>query len=358
VFTDRISWRFCFYFNLPIGGITLVSLFFFFRPQNTSGLETSRSFWRKLLELDLMGNGILIATIAILLLVLQWGGTKYPWNSPKVIGLLVGTGLGTVIFVAWQWHRGDAALIPSSILLQRTVGASCLASFFLAGSLLIHSYYLPYYFQAINGDTAIKSGVNVMPYLISTVVLSLLTGAIVSKTGYFTPPAILGPVLSTVGCGLLTMLEVNTPSSKLIGYQVLAAAGIGMAIQQGIIAVQVVLPLESVPIGTAIILFFQNISGSIFVSAGNSILRNELTGMLQKANIPGVNVQVVLAAGATQIRQVVPAEGLQLTLDVYNRALQKVFIVAIPLSALGVFAGLAMEWRSVKEKRKENNESI
>lgn len=288
-----------------------------------------------------------------MLLALQWGGTKYAWGSPQTIGLLVGAGVESLVFVAWLKYRGSQALVPLRIIGQRTVAASLGASFFGAGTLFVHSYYLPYWFQAIRNDSPLQSGVHLVPYVASNFFFTVVAGILVTKTGYFNPPALVGPVLATIGCGLLTTLRVDTSTAKWVGFEIFTAAGTGMTMQQGLIAVQAVLPPETASIGTALILFAQSLAGSIFVSVGSSLLRNELSAGLSAAHLPGVNITEILSVGATEVRKKVPESQIARFLVIYNLSLQKLFILSIPLAALGLVTALGMEWRSLKDP-KEN----
>lgn len=176
----------------------------------------------------------------------------------------------------------------------------------------------------------------------------MVAGILVTKTGYFNLPALMGPIIATIGCGLLTTLRMDTSTVKWVGFEILTAAGIGMVMQQGIIGVQAVLPLEAVPIGTALILFAQSLSGSIFLSVGSSLLRNKLSTGLSEARLPGVNITEVLSVRATEVRDKVPVEQIARFMVIYNNSLQKTFILAIPLAALGFSTALPMEGRSLK----------
>lgn len=287
----------------------------------------------------------------MLLLALQWGGTKYAWNSARIVGLLVGAGVALLVFIAWQRYRGSKALVPLQIIGQRTVAASCAFSFFVFGAMLVHAYYLPYWFQAIRNDSPIQSGVHLIPYMTSNFLFSVVAGLLVTKIGYFNPPALLGPIIGAIGSGLLTTLEVNISTAKWIGYEVLTALGIGIMLQQSLVAVQAVLPRETVSIGTSLVIFAQSLSGSIFVSIGNSLLRNQLSVRLSEERLPGVNINEILSVGATEVRNKIPVEELAQFLVIYNDALQKLFILAIPLMAMALFTAFAMEWRSLKQEK-------
>ena len=118
--------------NLPVGAITLVALALFFKPPVR---DTDKGTLReKLLKIDLIGCALFIPTIVMALLALQWGGHQYPWKSATVIGLLCGAvGLGTV-FLIWEWHKGDDAMIPFSIVLHRSISLSCFFAAFMMGT--------------------------------------------------------------------------------------------------------------------------------------------------------------------------------------------------------------------------------
>jgi hypothetical protein len=328
----------------------------YFHPPKKHTLM-GETFLYRILELDLVGNVILLGASIMLFLALQYTEQQIPWSSAQIIGLLIGSGLTFIIFCAWQWWKQDGALMPPRILGQRTVAAACAAGFFIYAAILIQTYYLPMWFQGVRGDSAIRSGVNVIPYVVTNALFSLLAGIFVSRNGYFTAPAIIGMMIGTVGSSLISIIGPNTSSSTWIGYEILASAGIGMAIQQGFTAVQIVLPLDEVAIGTAAVVAFQSLGGAVFVSVGNTILQNSLISAADHNELPGIDIQAVIDAGAAEFRKHVTAEQLPALLNVYNKALQKVFIAAIPMAGLAVFACACMEWRNVKDKRVSHDET-
>jgi len=135
-FTDHVSWRWCFYINLPIGAITIVVIGFFFKsPKRKSQSETT---WKRKLEsMDPIGTAVFLPAIVCVLLALQWGGTKYAWSNPRIIALFVLSGVLISIFIGIQFWKGENATIPPRIIKQRTMAASawfaaCLgAAFFI-----------------------------------------------------------------------------------------------------------------------------------------------------------------------------------------------------------------------------------
>lgn len=327
----------------------MLAFVIFFRP--ASKAQQRLPVIERFQNLDLVGNIIFLGAAVMLFLALELTTQGEPWDTARIIGLLCGFGVVALLFVVWQWWRQDRALIPPAVIMQRSVAASCILAFLIYAALLAHTYFLPIWFQAVLGKSALESGVDMIPYFIVNAFFSILAGVLVSIIGYYVPPCLIGNAIATVGCGLLTLLSPNTTTAEWVGFQILVAAGFGLSIQQGFTAVQTVLPRDQVSIGTAAVVACQSFGGAIFVSVGNNIFQKELMVDLERNPIPGVDVAKVISAGATAFRDLVPEDVLPTMLVVYNDALRKVFIATIPLAGLAFFATFFIEWRSVKVKR-------
>lgn len=182
-------------------------------------------------ELDYYGALFLIPAVVCLLLALQWGGAKYSWNSATIIGLFCGFGAILPIFIFIQIHLGDRATIPTRVFTKRTVFFASMFSFFVGSSFLVAVFYLPIYFQAVKGSTATRSGVQILPFLLSVVLSSIIGGILITVIGYFTPFMLGGMSIFTIGLGLLSTLSVDTPFAKWFGFEVLSGAGLGVCLQ-------------------------------------------------------------------------------------------------------------------------------
>lgn len=216
--TTKVSWRWCFWINVPIGGLALVCLLIFL-PTSTPPDETKGTFQQNIWKFDPIGNIMLAPGIVCLLLALQWGGTKYPWSHGRIIALLV---IGSVLFVGFfgfQWFQENGT-IPPRILRQRSMAAGVFVSLGLGAALIIPTFYLPIWFQAIKGTTAVNAGIRILPLFLGTVVFVIGTGIAISKSGYYAPWLIVGCAIRVIGAGLLATLQVNTGSGQWIGYQV------------------------------------------------------------------------------------------------------------------------------------------
>jgi len=320
----------------------------FFHPKKH--VHTHRTFMDRFMDLDIGGNILLLGASIMLFLALEFTTLGVPWSSAEIIGLLVGFGVVTILFIIWQRWKGEAALMPPRILSQRTVAAACGMAFMTYGAIINLTFFLPIWFQAILGDSAIISGVNMIPYFAVNAFFSLLAGVFVSVVGYVTPPAVIGSAIGTVGLGLLTMMTVNTTTAQWVGYEILASIGFGLSIQQCFTAVQTALDPADMAVGTAAVVAAQSLGGAIFLSVGNSVFQNHLLKASAENLLPGINIKKVIDAGAAAFRELVPADKLPIMLEVYNEALRKVFIIGIPLGALAAFISCFIEFKSVKTK--------
>ena len=171
-------------------------------------------------QFDPVGTALLLPGLVLLLLALQWGGNAYAWGSTRVVVSLV---LGLVLLVAFgisQLWAGDNGTVPPRILRQRSIAAGAAVSLGFGSALVILTFYLPIWFQAIKGQSAVSAGFRLLPYFLCTVTFVILSGFVVSKTGYYSPPLIVGTALMVVGCGLLTTFRVDTTNGEWIGYEV------------------------------------------------------------------------------------------------------------------------------------------
>ncbi|KAI0471128.1 putative MFS aflatoxin efflux pump [Xylariaceae sp. FL0804] len=344
-FTTNVTWRWCFYINLPFGGIALVAIGFLLRVPDR--VETKLSLKAKLSQLDAAGTGVLIPGVVSLLLALQWGGLTYPWNSGRIIALLT-LGIALLIgFCCVQAFMPATATVSPRIFKQRSVLGGFCVSLFIGSSQMIFVYYLPIWFQAIEGVSAVNSGIRLLPLTLAMVVASISNGIIVSKIGYYTPSLLVGLCIMITGAGLLTTLHMGTEEGNWIGYQILYGFGMGCAFQAPNLAAQTVLPKEDVPIGTSLMFFSQIIGGAIFTSVGENVLNNQLLQRL--SGLPGFEPSMVESTGATTLASSLPANLLQPILTGYNDSLRVVFIVGLVLGAVTIPGALAIEWRSVKE---------
>ncbi|KAH7134075.1 major facilitator superfamily domain-containing protein [Dactylonectria macrodidyma] len=348
--TDRVSWRWCFYINLPIGVVTMGVIAVYF-PDPERHIEPAP--WRvRMWQLDPIGTVIFMPAVICLLLALQWGGVDYEWDNSKITSLFMLSSVLLLLFIYVQIRMGENATVPPRIFKKRSVWASCFFAFNTGACFLTAVYFLPIWFQAVKGSTAIESGVRNLPMLLGVVLFSMIAGGIVTWWGYYTPFMIGGAVFMAIGYGLICTLKVDTPAAGWIGYQLLAGIGVGIGMQQPLVAVQVVCDMADVPTGTAMIIFVQTLGGALCVTAGQTIFTNKLIEKIQEY-VPDLDPSVVIQAGATNIREVIRAEWLSDVIRAYNDALNVAFLVGAATASATIVGAALTEWKSVKGKNIE-----
>ena len=186
LFTTDSIWRWCFYLNLPIAGLTIVIILLFLKlPRDED--KTVISFRDQIGQPDPIGTVCLLSGTICLFLALQWGGSTYSWNSGRVVALLMVFGVLTVAFVGVKMWRQEKAPVPPRIAKNRSVSGSAFWSFCTTASRTIIISYLPIWCQVIQGVSATESGIRLLPLILALVVASLVAGGLVSKVGYYTP---------------------------------------------------------------------------------------------------------------------------------------------------------------------------
>lgn len=213
-----------------------------------------------------------------------------------------------------------------------------------------HLFYLPFYFQASKGTTAEESGIRTIAYLVSLTVASIVIGGTITALGIYVPFMWVGAAIFTIGCGMLYTLKVSSPAGKWIGYQILTGFGAGSSVQIPFIAVQVVSSQKDMPTANALVMFFNSLGGAISISIAQNIFVNSLAREIPK-HAPGLDPQIVLRAGATYVRNVVPEALLPGVLVAYTNAIVSAFILSIAMGSVAFLVSFGMEWKSVKGKK-------
>ncbi|CAI7671755.1 unnamed protein product [Penicillium palitans] len=348
-FTEHATWRWCFWINLPIGAVTILSLLFFFKPPTRDSIK-GPTILRRLQNLDMLGAVLFAPAIIMIFLALQWGGTEYAWKNATIIGLFIGgAGLG-VVFALWQIRKGDDAMIPPRLICERTMFFSCFSEFFAMGAVYISIYYLPEWFQVIKGASPTKSGLMYLPLALSDVLSATLTGASLKYLGYPNPYMLLGTGLMSIATGLFSTFSLTTPHQHWIPFQVLQGLGVGMTLSMPYVATQTVLEPEDIPVGTSLLQCFQFFGASVNLAIAEAIFDNKLTSRLASWGFDTFEVRTIISAGSAEARSVVSAVDLPGVLDSYNHAITTTFYVATSVAAVAFLLSLGIRWRSVKPK--------
>ncbi|KAJ5087470.1 MFS transporter [Penicillium angulare] len=352
-FTTEATWRWCFWVNLPPGVVTLLVCFFFFNPPST---KSEKTVVQRILSLDLVGSSFFIPGIFMVLLALMWGGTEKAWNSATIIGLFVGGFVILVMFVGWEAYMGDGAMIPGKLITRRTITFSVLFSCCHFGSLGILNYYLPEWFQAVQGANALQSGVRLLPSVLFQIIGTLTAGILARRIHYYNPWFYAGPILIGIASALYSQFTVDTSSGEWLGFQVIQGFGVGIAQQMPSLSIQLSVrdKPELMPLAISLNIFCQYLGATIAQAIGgivyNSLLDSEL------ANHAGLNAEqigILSAAGTADVRDAVDQnfpDSLDLVLESYNIAITSTFFVPVATTAVAFFLAFGVKWIRITPK--------
>jgi MFS transporter, DHA2 family, glioxin efflux transporter len=333
VFTDEVSWRWCFYINLPIGGAAAVGVFLFFSLP-AAAKPPQISLYQKLLHLDPVGITLAMGSITCFILALQYGGVSHSWGSSVVIGLIVGFVLIAAALAAWELWLGEYAMMAPRLYKQRTLSVVAPFQFFFMGSYIVLLFYLPIYFQSALGASPIRSGVDNLPLVTAAAVFALAGGAFVMTTGLIWQTMMASAGLSTVAVGCIYTFDLHTTTATWVGLQFFIGAVMAFGIMQGVTLAQSAVGPEDLPAVSANLLFFNTLGGAFSSSAGQSAFLNQLLRTLP-TSAPSVSPQLVLLTGASELRHVFGPDTLPGVLDAYMTGIRAAFAVSI------AFAGVA-----------------
>lgn len=301
------------------------------RPQDVS-------LRRKLLNLDLNGAVLVAGSFSCYVLAMHWIGLK-PWGSAQVIGSFVGFASLLLCFIANEWVMGDKALVQMHILKNKTVAANLLFIFFLAGAFFPLMYILPIQFQAVNHTSASQSGIRLIPLVLGVSVFTMISNGLVNFWRHYKPSILLGAVFATIGNSRIYSLNATASTGAWIGYELITATGIGLALQMPMIANQALVPADDMPAATSMTLFAENFGTALFVASGEAAFTNGLLSKLRDT-LPQLDAREVLDAGATQIRSLFHARELDAVLESYLHGCKMGHLIPVACGAVAASISL------------------
>ncbi|KAG9768415.1 MFS transporter, partial [Aureobasidium melanogenum] len=356
-FTQHASWRWCFYMNLPIGALTIGAILLFLKVPGTAA-KAPRTFEQLTVavrKMDPLGLLFFLPSIVSLLLALVWGGSEYEWSDERIIALFVVFGVLMIGFIYVEIRADKYAILRRHLLRQRNVLCGGLFAFLLATSNFMIGYYMPMWFQVVKGVSPTKSGTMSLPTMISMVLMSFVSGGMITRFGQYLPFFYLSSVLTSVGAGLISTFWVDTGHSKWIGYQVIFGSGLGLGVQLPITVVQLSCSREDIAAATSLMVFCQILGGAIFISVAQTAITQSLRHGLQQA-LPDIASTLLKNLTATQLVSQVPPAQAPVVRRVFNEAMRSEWHIAAGMAAGTIIAALGIKRVKFPGKKTTNEE--
>ncbi|KAF2806873.1 uncharacterized protein BDZ99DRAFT_363040, partial [Mytilinidion resinicola] len=341
-FTEKVSWRWCFYINLPVDGVALIIIFLIL------DLHTPRTpLWEGLKAIDWLGSLSMVGGTLMFLFGLEFGGISFPWSSATVICLLVFGVLTVALFFLIQARIAPYPIMPLPIFSARSNMAALGVCFFHAFVFISGSYYLPLYFQAVLGATPLLSGVYLLPTALALSFSSIITGLSIKKTGKYLPPIWAGFCFMTLGFGLFIDLAPGSSWAKIIIYQIIAGIGVGPNFQAPLIALQSLVAPRDIATATATFGFVRSLGTAISVVIGNVVFQNEMkkrAGTLSKSLNPGIAKALSggQAGANVAIIDALPGAQREVARKAFADSLSTMWIMYVVFAAVGLLVAFAI----------------
>lgn len=321
--------------SLPIGFAAAMTMFLAF---TTSLKPVEATLRQKVTSLDVNGGVLISGSFSCFVLGMHYIGTN-SWTSARVIGSLVGFAVLLLCFIVNEWAMGDKAMVQSRLFQNRPLLANLCYIFFLAGAFFPLMYTLPIQFQSVNDASASQSGIRLIPLVLGVSVFTMFSNGALTFWRHYKPWLLVGALLATAGNARIYTLDADTPSKQWIGYELITATGIGLALQIPMIANQAHVPADDMPAATALTLFVENCGTALFVASSEAAFTNGLLVSL-RAKLPHTDALEVLESGATQIRNLYSGTDLEAVLASYLHGCKTGNLIPVACGAIAAAISL------------------
>ncbi|MFD1085773.1 MDR family MFS transporter [Micromonospora andamanensis] len=314
--TDHLSWRWAFYVNLPLGGVALVLLI------ATMHLPKYRTEHR----IDWLGAALLSVGITGIVLITTWGGNEYAWASPQILGLAM---LAVVALVAFGFveRRVPEPILPLRLFANRNFALISVIGFLLGFAMFGAMNFLPLYQQTVQGASATNSGLLLLPLMFGMLLVSLVVGRAITRTGRYRIFPIVGGVVMAVGLALLSLLDVDTSKVQSSLYMLVLGAGMGFLMQTSMLIAQNSVAQKDLGAASGAATFFRSIGGSFGISLFGAIFANRLAGSAAGGAFSGGG-EAGAAMNIEQLKEL-PAQAREVVLGGLADAISHVFLWAV-----------------------------
>ncbi|MEW2447928.1 MFS transporter [Streptomyces parvulus] len=332
-FTDHLSWRWCFYINVPFGLVTMAVV--------AVVLKLPRP--RVKARLDVLGALLLAAASTCLVLLTSWGGTEYAWGSKVILGLAAGAAASTVLFLVAERFAPEP-IIPLRLFRDSVFNVTGLVGLVIGVALFGAASYLPTFLQMVDGASATESGLLMLPMMGGIVVASIASGQLISRTGHYRSHPILGSALSVVGMWLLSRLDEDTSRLNYSIWMAVLGAGIGMVMPVLVLAVQNSVRPADLGTATSANNYFRQIGGSVGAAIFGTLFADRLTDALAERVPAEAGAGLPEAEAITpQLVHSLPPALRDAYIGAYADAMPRIFLYLVPVLVLGLLIALFLK---------------
>ncbi|KAF3764329.1 hypothetical protein M406DRAFT_41912 [Cryphonectria parasitica EP155] len=359
--TQYASWRWCFWINLPVCGLTFFIMLFFLDVHNP---RTKLS--DGLRAVDWFGSLSILSVTILLLLGLDFGGVTYPWDSPRVICLIVFGGLMIGFFFYSEKRLAKYPLVLLSVF-SKDFSANAIAVVAFTHSMASFGveFYLPLYFQSVKAATPLESGVLLLPMIITCAAGDILGGIAIHQIGRYREIIWVGTSFLTLGTGLLIMFGTGTSLGVVIGFQIIFGIGMCLLFQTPTMAIQNSVSQADTANATATLSFIRNLATALATVIGGVVFQNSMTSrasFLAASGLDDADLKALSgkdAAANVGITRTIQDAGQRLAVEEsFAWSVRNMFIMYTCIAAVGMVASIFVKQRHMSKEHTETKTGI
>lgn len=335
VITDSLSWHWNFFVGLPFAIAAILVL------QRTLHLPARA---RKVVRIDYWGAALISVGIATLLLWVTFAGTNFDWLSWQTAVMVVGALAVLAVAVVVETKVADP-IIPMHLFRNRTLVLSVIASVAVGVAMFGTSVFLSQYMQVARGKTPTQSGLLTIPMILGLFISSTISGRLITKYGRYKGFMVAGAIALTAGLALMGTIRFDTSFVLVSLYMFVMGAGLGMLMQNLVLAVQNTLDVTEVGSGTATVAFFRSLGGAIGVSALGAVLGNRIITLITEG-LTAIGIDMsALSGGASSVPDVstLPEPIKTIVESAYGEGIADLFLIAAPLGLVALVSVLLLK---------------
>ena len=334
--TQYYSWRWLFFVNIPFAALTLLVVALYMHVPNE----------RRKHSIDVAGSVTLSLGVSAVLLATVWGGSQYPWSSWQIVSLYAA---GAILLVAFAWFetKAEEPVLPLHLWKSSIFTFSNIASIGVAMAMFGTIFFLPVFVQGVIGNSVTDSGAILVPLLVAMIITSIGSGQIISRTGRYKMPLIIGMVLMLAGYVLLSLLDVNSTNQQVVIAMIVIGLGLGTSMQTYTLVVQNSVSRHDMAVATSATQLSRSIGAAVGLAVLGTILSQGMAAALPRYLPPGaaarLNLSGASSAGAlfdpSQLAHLPNAIAIGIRHGLAD-ALHPVFVAGVPILLVALIATL------------------
>ncbi|MGY1830555.1 DHA2 family efflux MFS transporter permease subunit [Geodermatophilus sp. SYSU D01180] len=326
--TSWLGWRWCFYVGVPFAAVALVLL------QRTLHLPVTR----RRVRIDYLGAAFLTAGVSGLLIWVTLAGDRFAWASVETALFLAGSALAIVAFVVTELRAAEP-IVPLRLFRDRTTTLAIVASVAIGVAMFGSTVFLGQYLQISRGYSPTAAGLLTIPMVGGLLVSSTVSGILITRHGRWKRFLVAGSLLVVAGFGLLATVDHETDMVLLGVFLFVLGVGIGMTMQNLVLAVQNTVAASDLGAASSAVAFFRSLGGTIGVSVLGAVLSNRVTDLIT-AGLPPEAAASGGGSGSVGLASLedAPPAIQELIRVSYGDATGRVFLVSAVIAVVAVAA--------------------